>query len=107
MIQNVFSIYDTKASAYLTPFFLPTVPMALRVFAECANSSDHQFGRHPEDFTLFHLGTFDDETCIFTALETKAALGVAIEFVNVALGDGPNGAGQAQGDGDIPPLPLE
>lgn len=80
MIQNVFSVYDSKAQAYLTPFFLPTIPMAQRVFRSCANSEDHQFARYPADFTLFHLGTFDDESCHFSALDTPHSLGVAIEF---------------------------
>lgn len=82
MIQNVFAVYDSKASAYLTPFFLPTTPMAVRVFSECANSTDHQFGRHPEDYTLWHLGTFDDNTCEFKDIKgSKECLGTALEYV--------------------------
>lgn len=81
MIQNVFAIYDQKANAYLTPFFLPTAAMAVRVFSDCVNSDDHQFGKHPNDYTLWHLGTFDDVTCQFVALEPKIALHSGHELV--------------------------
>lgn len=62
MIQNVYCIHDRAAGAYLTPFVLANDKMAIRVFTQCATSQDHQFGKNPEDFTLFHCGTFDDQT---------------------------------------------
>lgn len=80
MKQNVFAIYDSKANAYLSPFFLPTVGMAVRVFSDCVNSKDHQFGAHPEDYTLFHLGIFDDTTCSFEKLDSKKALHNGVEL---------------------------
>lgn len=74
MKHNVFSIYDSKANAYLPPFFLPTVAMAVRAFSDCVNSDDHQFGKHPSDFTLWHLGTWDDATCVYKDLDPKEPL---------------------------------
>lgn len=62
MHQNVYAVYDQAAKAYLAPFFLNNDEMAIRIFRDCANSNDHQFGRFPSDYTLFHLGTFDDTT---------------------------------------------
>ena len=82
MKHNVFAVYDTKANAYLTPFFLPTVGMAVRVFSDCVNSDSHQFGAHPEDYTLFQLGIWDDATCQFEKLETKKAIHNGVELVN-------------------------
>lgn len=81
MKHNVFCIYDSKAQAFLTPFFLPTVGMAVRVFSDCVNSDDHQFGKHPEDYTLFHLGTWDDATCVFDRLDSKKALNNGVEVL--------------------------
>ena len=80
MIQNMFTIYDSKAEAYLPPFFLPTDGMAQRTFAECINSDDHQFGRHPHDFTLFKLGTFDNDGAVIEY--HKQTLGNGVEFLN-------------------------
>lgn len=62
MIHHVYSIYDQKAKAFLPPFMLPREEMAIRTFKDCCNSKDHQFGRHPEDYTMFRLANFDDES---------------------------------------------
>ncbi len=60
MKHKMFVIYDSKANAYLQPWFLTTQPMAQRAFSDCVNDEDHNFGRHPEDYTLFTIGEFDD-----------------------------------------------
>ena len=63
MIHNIYSIYDEKAKAYLPLFMLPEEGMAVRTFMQCCNDESHEFGRAPGDYTLFHLGTFDDKKC--------------------------------------------
>ncbi len=68
MKHKVFSIYDVKAKAYLPPFILPETPMAVRVFGDCVNSDDHQFGKHPGDYTLFDMGVWDDSNCLLVTL---------------------------------------
>ena len=62
MKQRMFTIFDVKAQAYLPPWFLPETAMALRTFADCCNSSTHQFGAHPEDYYLYEIATFDNTT---------------------------------------------
>ncbi len=60
MKHFVLSIFDEKAAAFLPPFVLHREEMALRVFKDMLVSSDHQFGKHPEDYTMFVIGVFDD-----------------------------------------------
>lgn len=83
MKQQMFCIRDTKADAYLPPFFLPRKEMAMRVFDQCVNSKDHQFGKWPQDYTLFQIGQFDDETgtCVTYAPES---LGNGLEYLKPA-----------------------
>ncbi len=66
MIYHMFSIYDEKAKAYLPPFILPETGMAIRTFSDCINSSEHQFGAHPHDYTLFEIAKFDDSKAKLT-----------------------------------------
>lgn len=66
MFHNVFSVYDNKAKAYLPPFIMHNDAMAVRVFGDCVNSEDHQFGKHPDDYTLFRIGVFDDVKGLLT-----------------------------------------
>lgn len=68
MNHKIFTVHDAKAKAYLPPFYMPEVGMATRAITDCVNSNDHQFSKHPADYSLFQIGEFDDasgriETC--------------------------------------------
>ncbi len=80
MKHNMFVIYDAKANAYFQPWFLTTEMQALRVFSDCCNDKEHNFGRHPEDYTLFTIGEFDDATADVRWNAPKS-MGNGIEFV--------------------------
>jgi len=79
MIQKMFSIYDSKAQAYITPFFMPEQAMAVRVFADAVNNPEHEFGKHPEDYTLFYLGGFENLTTEYISNNTPVSLGTGLE----------------------------
>lgn len=79
MKQKIFAIYDSKAEAYLTPFFLPAIGMAVRAITDCANNPEHQFGQNPDDYTLFQIGEFDDDIGQVTPI-TPSTLGNCLEF---------------------------
>lgn len=61
MIIQIFAVYDSKAKAYNTPFFMHTKEMAIREFTNASISSESIFFNHPLDYTLFHLGEYNDE----------------------------------------------
>ena len=63
MRHKVFSVFDQAAFAYLPPFTLHSDAVAARVFGDCVNSQDHQFAKHPGDYALYRIGTFDDSNC--------------------------------------------
>jgi len=81
MKMKVFSVFDSKASAYLQPFFMVTKGTAIRAFSDLVNDEKHQFGKHPEDFTLFELGEWEDMTNSWEMLAAPHAIGVGVEFV--------------------------
>ena len=60
--MKVFSVFDSAANAYMQPFFMDTVPLALRAFTAAVNDEDHAFHRHAADYTLFEIGTFDQSS---------------------------------------------
>lgn len=66
MKHGLYSVLDIKARAYIAPFTLPNDDMAVRAFKEAANDSTHMFCKHAEDYTLYRIGTFDDETGILS-----------------------------------------
>ena len=76
MIQQMFTVYDSKAETYTPPYFDHSQGRALRTFADCCNDPGHQFGKHPEDYTLFNCGEFDDNSGTITQDKiTSVAIG--------------------------------
>lgn len=59
---EVYSVYDKAAKAFLQPFFSNARGLALRSFMDAVADEKHQFARHAEDYTLFCIGQFHDET---------------------------------------------
>lgn len=55
----VYSIHDSKAGAFLQPFFSPNDDTAKRDFGYACNDPEHAFYRSAQDFTLFFIGRFD------------------------------------------------
>lgn len=74
----MFSVYDSKATAFITPFFSPTTATAVRAFAAAANDHGHEFGRYAGDYTLFCIGTFDSESGKITPSNVQENLGTAL-----------------------------
>ncbi len=83
MEHRIFTVFDEKAKAYLPPFVLAEVGMALRIFGDCVNSKDHQFGKHPHDYTLFAIGCFDDSTGTISELNNRGVVANGAQVVNV------------------------
>ena len=83
MQHIVCSIYDTKAKAYLQPFFTQNAGTGIRAFSDACNDSNSQFFAHPEDYILFHLAYFDDASGSFESLDTPVTLGAATEYVSL------------------------
>lgn len=81
MIHLIYTVYDQKAEAYLQPFFVQTEGLAIRSFSDCVNSDSHQFGKHPEDYTLIELGTFDDNGPTFDTLVIPKTVGTGLDFI--------------------------
>lgn len=82
MMLKMFSIYDQKAKAYITPFFLPTAGMAVRTFTDMVNDPACQFSKHPEDYTLFLLGSLNDTTAEFQLEQTPATMHNGVTLIN-------------------------
>lgn len=83
MKSMVFSIFDTKAGIYASPFFMLNQAMAMRGFADMAKSPDANVSKHPEDYVLYKIGEYDDETAELKATLPPENLGHASMFANV------------------------
>lgn len=80
MNTRFFSVYDSKAEAFIQPFFSPTHATAIRMFSMAANDPAHNFKIHAADYTLFAIGEFDQHTAKVDVYPTPINLGLAITF---------------------------
>lgn len=62
MQTEIYTIYDTKAQIYNKPFHQQNKAVALRTATDLANDPNSEIAKNPEDYIMFYLGTYDDQT---------------------------------------------
>lgn len=80
MSMKVFGIYDSKAECFLPPFMMKTKGEAIRALSGHVNDPEHNFCKFAADFTLFDLGSWDEQTGRYDLLATPHSIGILIEF---------------------------
>jgi hypothetical protein len=62
MKYRVIVVRDRAADVYGIPSVVASIGGAIRSFGDEVNraADDNQFYKHPEDFDLYELGTYDD-----------------------------------------------
>jgi hypothetical protein len=86
MKLNVYSIYDSAAKAYTQPFFMHNDGLAIRAFQDNVNAPDNNIANHPDQFTLFCIGEYDDSSGELSK-STVRSLGTGLEYKNQAPED--------------------
>lgn len=80
MKLNIYSIFDTASGLYSRPFFTQSDGEAIRSFTDLSSDAKHPVGMHPEDYTLYRLGTFNDNNGAFHD-EPNESLATALERI--------------------------
>nr|QJB20537.1 MAG: nonstructural protein [Microvirus sp.] len=81
MKLKVFSIRDAKVEAFMQPFFSQTTGSGIRLFTDSIEGPQNGFSKHPEDYALFELGEFDQETGLLSPHPQPKSLGGAMEYM--------------------------
>lgn len=84
MILKVFAVRDMKAEAFLQPFFSPSVGSALRAFSDAVNDKQCPFNKHPGDYVLYEIGSYDDSTAELGALPVVKMFSAGSDLVDNA-----------------------
>lgn len=82
MITNVYAVRDEVACLYKYDFRRQRHGEAIRFFSDGVQMKDTEIGRHPADFSLYHLGTFNDETGRFESLDVPHRLCGGLDFID-------------------------
>ena len=85
MKQGIFSIYDSKAEAFIQPFFAATVGVAIRNVRRATEEEGSNFKHFAADYTLFELGTFEDTTGEIHLLPAHVNHGTALTLRSLKI----------------------
>jgi len=71
MLHFVICVKDRAADVFNRPFFVPHRNVAIRDFTDEVNrvAADNQLNKHPDDFDLYLMGQFNDNTGEFLLAE--------------------------------------
>jgi hypothetical protein len=95
MIKKVYSIFDSCVGLYSPPMAYVAEGEVVREFLDLAVSAESKIGAHPEHYSLYYIGQFDDskgeiiagqKVCVITAQEAVAqAQGGAVPEPNLEV----------------------
>lgn len=70
----VVSVRDSALDAFMRPFFVPTTAMAVRSFQDEVKRPESEMGKHRDDYALFEIASFDEESGRFDNLPSPRQL---------------------------------
>lgn len=71
MKKILLATYDKATEMYNDPFFALTLSQSTREFSDVLKNPEHPMAQHPEDYSLFQLGTFNNSTGVLEVQEPK------------------------------------
>jgi len=74
MIHKMYAVFDSAAKFYHMPFYQKTEAEARRTFTSWCNDPKTPYNVNPDDYTLFALGEWDDQSGTLHSLDTPIAL---------------------------------
>lgn len=83
MKLEIVAIHDRAADAFGRPISVNALGQAIRSFQDEINrpAENNEMNRHPDDYDLFHLGTYDDNTGELTSLEEPKQIAIGKQLV--------------------------
>lgn len=78
---NMYTVYDSAVKAFVQPFFQIADAAAIRLFMDQVNNPETNIAKHPEQYTLFKCGVYDDSSGMLIP-ETPVSLGNGKQFVD-------------------------
>lgn len=79
-IKKVMTIYDNIAELYGTIYITASTKEAMRDLLDLQHDETCKFGKHPNDYILMELGTFDDLNGSFIPYSQIQRIGSILEL---------------------------
>lgn len=78
--HKIFCFKDDKSNSYGPPVTSENQGMFIRQIQEELHRGNAIFAKHPQDFSIFELGSYDAHTGNIVTYETKKCLGLVLDF---------------------------
>lgn len=62
MKMTIVSVFDSAIGSFGRPVFVAAIGQAVRSFTDEVNRGEGDISKHPEDFQLYKLGYFHDDS---------------------------------------------
>lgn len=85
----MYSIRDTKSELYSTPWYAINHATAIRNFSKAVNSSESPIKEQPEDYDLWYVGEYDDNTGKINPEPTPQHISKAVDCLKNKQADAP------------------
>ena len=82
MNLKIYSIKDAKAEYFTQPFFKKTHGEAERDFTTLCRDEKSQINQFPEDYDLWYLGDYDDNSGKMSPLDTPQHIIKAVQVIS-------------------------
>lgn len=79
MLLKAYSLRDAKAEIFSPPFYKKTHGEAERDFTTLARDEKSTVYQYPDDYDLYYIGIYDDNTGSFKSLDTPQHIIKAIQ----------------------------
>lgn len=66
---NLYAVYDTKSESYGQLIQVRNVGVAVRSFTDACGDTNSPMAKHPGDFALYEIGTYDPDNGKLTCVE--------------------------------------
>lgn len=83
MTQELFAIYDNKASFYMTPWPCRNVGIARREFGSACANSESAMGKFPADYVLYQIGEYNDNDATVKSLTPPVRICDGLEILQL------------------------
>lgn len=80
---KLYAVRDAKADAFMALNPGTSTGSVIRSFSDGVQTPDTPFNKHPEDYALFELGTYDEETGLVEGLPQPVHIINALDCVKV------------------------
>lgn len=78
-LLNLYVVIDEKAKVLVGPIVHDHSPVPItRQIVDAVNNPQTMIAKNPEDFSIWYLGTVDEETGLITALDTPQRITTAL-----------------------------